>query len=96
MPAYPLPDANPACRCRGNRLLQFWCPFGHVTTCHYPYDCETAGCGHLATYDHDIAAADHASLAAVHRIAAGTLPPYVLDERGNVAVDPDQVGADHE
>lgn len=30
----------------GNAIACWFCPFGHATECHYPYDCQTALCGH--------------------------------------------------
>jgi hypothetical protein len=28
-----------------------FCPTGHMTECHYPYDCYEAQCSHLERYE---------------------------------------------
>lgn len=78
-PNYPPPNNNPACQCRGNPMRQMFCMSGHMTECHYPYDCATAGCSHLARYDYAPDQAASMGAAALEAIAAGRRPPYRLD-----------------
>ncbi len=44
------PDADELCQCAGNPLRAHLCQFGHLTECHYPFDCEQAACSHLYGY----------------------------------------------
>jgi hypothetical protein len=48
---YPPPEKNPACRCyvKGDAasfMRAMFCPYGHMTECHYPMTCAEAECGH--------------------------------------------------
>ena len=49
MPVYPSPSDNPECQCAGSPLAQMFCPFGHMTECHYPLTCSQAECSHYLT-----------------------------------------------
>jgi hypothetical protein len=40
---------NPLCQCV-NALRTMFCPFGHLTECHFPMNCEQAQCSHLERY----------------------------------------------
>jgi hypothetical protein len=42
-------SGNPACICT-SLLSAFFCQTGHMMECHYPMDCLTAKCSHLAKY----------------------------------------------
>jgi hypothetical protein len=57
MPRYPSGiDLIQGGRCPVGAIAPIACMFcqgGHMTECHYPYDCVTAQCGHLAAYDDD-------------------------------------------
>jgi hypothetical protein len=55
---FPSPDESPQCLCRGNAMKAFFCPWGHMTECHYPHQCGEALCSHLAKYDLDPAVID--------------------------------------
>lgn len=48
MPPYPPPAENPNCICP-NPMAQMFCPYGHMTECHYPYTCDEAECSHYET-----------------------------------------------
>ncbi len=83
---YPDPDHNPACQCRGNPLAAFWCQFGHMLECHYPYTCARAACSHLESYDFSQEQIRELTEETQAAILAGQMPPYQLDEQGNVVV----------
>ena len=51
MPVYSEPAANRFCQCASPREAAD-CTTGHGIECHYPFDCPTAGCGHLWLYDY--------------------------------------------
>ena len=51
MPTYGQPANVPVCRCREEGLLPAMCPTGHLLECHFPLQCQYAGCSHLAEYD---------------------------------------------
>lgn len=51
MPGYLPPQLTANCACRGFPMRAFMCMTGHMLECHFPLDCRTAGCGHLAKYD---------------------------------------------
>lgn len=53
MPSYLPASIAPFCRCKGNPLQQMLCSTGHWNECHYPLDCQTAGCSRLVLYDLD-------------------------------------------
>ena len=54
MPNYISPEQNPDCRCLQRGVLAAtFCASGHMTKCHYPLDCRTAGCNHLYKYYED-------------------------------------------
>jgi hypothetical protein len=91
MPTYPTPEDNLACQCKGNPLAAFWCMNGHMMECHYPYDCRTAGCSHLPRYDYTWEEYEEIDQEVRAKIAAGKLPPYALDEHGNVIVKVEDV-----
>jgi len=40
---------HPLCQC-DNGMAPMFCPFGHLTECHYPMNCEQAQCSHLERY----------------------------------------------
>jgi hypothetical protein len=84
---YPDPDHNPACQCKGNPLRAFWCQFGHMLECHFPYTCTEAGCGHLERYDFEPEELERLQQEARGAIVAGQLPPYQLDENSQIQVD---------
>ena len=48
---YPPPAENPDCQCYPSAMNAFFCPYGHMTECHYPKPCDVAKCSHLARYD---------------------------------------------
>ena len=49
---YAPPDQVPACECRDRGTMStMFCPRGHMTECHYPFDCRQSGCSHLERYD---------------------------------------------
>jgi hypothetical protein len=90
---YPEPNLNPKCQCRDNPAKAFWCRFGHMTECHFPYDCKTAGCGHLFKYDFTPDEVSGIEGLAKEAMTRGLLPPYKLDPKGNVTIEikPDKV-----
>lgn len=78
MPNYPEPVLNPHCKCRGNPLLMMMCPTGHMLECHWPYDCESAGCNHLCKYGYTPEEVQMLQARADGQIERGELPPYGL------------------
>jgi hypothetical protein len=84
---YPEPNLNPKCQCRDNPAKAFWCRFGHMTECHFPYDCKTAGCGHLFKYDFTPDEVSGIEGLAKEAMTRGLLPPYKLDPKGNVTIE---------
>lgn len=46
------PHATRHCQCARNPLRAFYCRAGHMTECHYPLECASAGCGHLVKYEY--------------------------------------------
>jgi hypothetical protein len=84
---YPEPKLNPACQCKGNPVKAFWCQHGHMLECHYPYDCQTAGCNHLHKYGFEPPEIAASEAAAREAIKAGKMPPYKLDATGQVIVE---------
>lgn len=40
------PGQNPACICNPLTAAPMFCPYGHLTECHYPLSCEEAQCSH--------------------------------------------------
>lgn len=90
---YPDRTRNPHCHCQGSPVAAFFCSVGHMLECHYPYDCVTAGCSHLARYDFTPDDVKRLEAAAREKIRTGELYPYYLDENGTIAVhvspDPD-------
>lgn len=85
MPTYPLPCRNPACHCATPAQALF-CPVGHMTECHYPYDCRTAGCSHLTRYDYSPEEVAQFDRVACQAIRLGQQPPYAFDATGQVVV----------
>jgi len=83
---YPTPTDNPGCQCGADGLKSFWCAFGHMTECHFPYSCVDAACGHLHKYDYTAEAIANLEARARQRSAAGELSPYTFDEAGNVII----------
>ena len=83
---FPPPEQNPHCRCRANSGRTFWCRYGHVTECHYPYTCRQAGCSHLAQYKMDSKEPAELEAQAKTAIRAGQRPPYVIDNKGGVRI----------
>ena len=75
---YPSPEENPICQCRNNLLAAFWCPFGHMTECHFPYRCGQAACTHLHGYD--FSAEEIKSLEAKARV---NNTAYAYDQQGH-------------
>ncbi len=55
MPSYLPPKLTTDCQCRGNPMQATFCMTGHQLECHFPMDCQTAGCSHLSGYDFDTA-----------------------------------------
>lgn len=86
MPSYPAPEEHPSCQCRHNLMQAMFCGVGHMTECHYPYDCSTAGCTHLFKYDLSPEAAQKLDEEATQRILEGKMPPYEMDAYGNAHV----------
>ena len=67
---YVSPDKAPTCRCKDARVLApMFCPGGHLTECHFPFDCSQAACSHLPRYD-DI---DQSEMARLEELAEGTI-----------------------
>lgn len=52
MPTYAPPRLSQNCLCRETPAAAMFCEFGHITECHRPLSCASAGCGHLAKYGH--------------------------------------------
>jgi len=46
MSDYPSPAGNPKCVCWPNLMAAMFCPYGHMTECHYPMTCTEAECSH--------------------------------------------------
>lgn len=47
---YPPPNENPKCVCfneADNPMAAMFCPYGHLTECHYPLTCAEAMCAHF-------------------------------------------------
>lgn len=83
---YPTPDENPMCQCKGNPMKAFWCMTGHMTECHFPYNCSTAACSHLERYDFEPEEVKILEERARERMKLpGSL--YTLDENNNVIVN---------
>jgi len=40
----------PAVQMRIEPFNCIFCPYGHMTECHYPLDCEQANCSHMNKY----------------------------------------------
>ncbi len=83
---YPAPDNNPACQCKGKPIKAFFCEHGHMLECHHPYTCNEAACSHLEKYDYSPEQIELMDAQARANIAAGLMPPYALDEHGNIIV----------
>ena len=67
---YVTPDKAPICRCKGGPVLSpMFCPFGHLTECHFPLDCRQAACSHLPRYD----AIDKSEMARLEELAEGII-----------------------
>jgi hypothetical protein len=83
---YPDPQTNPICQCKDNPMQAFFCPFGHMLECHYPYECQQAACSHLRKYDFE--EQDIQLLEKQARDASNNnqLEPYIFDEYGNASV----------
>lgn len=81
---YPSPDENQYCHCKANPMAAFWCQTGHMLECHYPYDCQTAACGHLYKYDFSHEEIAELEAAARARMEADLMPEYKVDGHGNV------------
>lgn len=84
---YPLPNENPNCQCAGNPMAAFFCQYGHMLECHYPYGCRTAACSHLRRYDFSEEEVLEFEEKAKAASAAGGLKPYVFDAAGNATVE---------
>ncbi|MBX3058273.1 MAG: hypothetical protein KF770_17560 [Anaerolineae bacterium] len=80
---YPPPEDNLHCQCKGNPGKAFFCQTGHLTECHFPYDCDHAGCGHLHKYDYSAEEALVLQTTAYGRLALGELIGYDVDDWGN-------------
>lgn len=78
---YPQPDQNPNCLCQGAPMAAFFCRFGHMLECHYPYDCQRAACSHLHSYGFDETKIK--DLEAAARQASEGEFLYKFDELGN-------------
>lgn len=78
MPLYPHPSENPLCKCKGDKLMSVLCPYGHLHQCHHPYDCASAGCGHLYKYEIEPEKADKLIEAATAKMRAGRMPEYYI------------------
>ena len=50
MPTYTPPRLSQDCLCRETPAAAMSCEFGHMTECHRPLSCGSAGCGHLSKY----------------------------------------------
>lgn len=50
MPTYAPPRLSQNCLCRETPAAAMFCEFGHMTECHRPLSCASAGCGHLSKY----------------------------------------------
>jgi len=87
---YPTPNGNPVCRCT-NSAQAFFCATGHLTECHWPYDCRSAGCSHLARYVCSPEEVELLERVACERLRDGSLPPYRLDRNGVVEVNTEAV-----
>lgn len=83
---YPTPDQNPACKCKGNPMGAFFCSCGHMLECHIPYTCTEAACSHLYKYDFPLEQIELFEAEAREKIKHGEMPPYRLDEQGNIVV----------
>lgn len=84
---YPAPIQNPACKCKSSSMMAFFCHCGHMLECHFPYTCEEAACSHLARYDFPPEEILRLEAVARAKIKNGEMPPYRLDEQGNVVVN---------
>ena len=83
---YPAPEANPLCKCGRNPSRLFWCKYGHLVECHYPFACLQAGCDHLEKYKLGRVKVIQAKAAARKALVDGSLAPYKNDEDGNIIV----------
>jgi len=83
---YPAPEANPLCKCRRNPSRLFWCKYGHLVECHYPFTCLEAGCDHLEKYKLGRVKLIQAKEAARKALLDGILAPYDNDADGNIVV----------
>lgn len=59
-------------------MAAFFCPYGHMLECHFPYGCSQAACSHLEGYD--FSAEEVKALEANARVANTA---YEYDEQGN-------------
>lgn len=84
---YPIPEENPGCRCIGNPIAAMFCGMGHMLECHAPHNCADAGCSHLAKYLYTSEEFQKMQSQAREKLRGGQLPPYRLDELGNVVID---------
>jgi hypothetical protein len=67
-------------------MMAFFCLYGHMLECHFPYRCREAGCSHLNRYDFEPEQVEELENTARAAIAAGKRSPYMLDEHGNAVV----------
>lgn len=69
------PNQVPTCVCRDtpNPMAATFCPYGHMTECHYPLDCGQASCSHVTRYEEvdpaDFAAREELTLSFLQRIS---------------------------
>lgn len=52
------------CLCKGSPMKAMFCMTGHMLECHYPLECQAAGCSHLIKYDFTLDQAQELSKAA--------------------------------
>ena len=50
--AYARPESTPICPCHDRGSNPADCETGHVSECHYPFDCRVAACGHFPHHEY--------------------------------------------
>ena len=50
--AYAPPESTHICPCHDRGSNPADCETGHVSECHYPFDCRVAACGHFPLHEY--------------------------------------------
>lgn len=75
---------NPHCACRAFPAAAMTCQSGHLTECHFPYQCMVAGCSHLEGYGVDPVEAAAARQEMIAYLESGDSQFYTLTPEGRL------------